>query len=217
MKPSSVAKKINRKSARNATLLNLMGTPGLGSLMAGRWAEGLGQIILSVVGFVLVLIWFVREMIPYYGQMFSDTPPPAVGFKMLGWGSALFALAWVWSLVTSLSLSRAAASAEMDSIKVFATGLMKLDAAKIQIALATIPEWQRNGEMISRTYQFKNFPAALKFVNAVGELAERVQHHPDIDIRWNKVTLALTTHDAGGLTEKDFALARQSDALPCAK
>ncbi|HEY4417123.1 MAG TPA: 4a-hydroxytetrahydrobiopterin dehydratase [Verrucomicrobiae bacterium] len=78
---------------------------------------------------------------------------------------------------------------------------------------AAIPAWQRAGEIISRTYQFKDFPAALKFVNAVGQLAEQVQHHPDIDIRWNKVTLALTTHDAGGLTGKDFALARECDGL----
>lgn len=213
MKPFLAAKKINRKSARNATLLNLMGTPGLGSLIAGRWAEGLGQIVLSVIGFVLVLIWFIREMVPYYGQMFSDTPPPPVGLQMLGWGSGLFALAWVWSLVTSLSLSRAASEVEVESLAIFAGGQVKLDAIKIQLALATIPEWRRDGEIISRTYQFKNFPAALKFVNDVGELAERVQHHPDIDIRWNKVTLALTTHDAGGLTEKDFALARQADKL----
>src|ERR1700744_5122367 len=120
MKPSLAAKKINRKSARNATLLNLAATPGLGSLVAGRWAEGLAQIFLAVTGFVLVLIWFIHEMIPYYGQMFSDTPPPAVGFKMLGWGFALFALAWVWSLVTSLSLSRAAGKLEAASLEVFA-------------------------------------------------------------------------------------------------
>ena len=67
--------------------------------------------------------------------------------------------------------------------------------------------------MILRTFQFKDFPAAIKFTNAVAELAEEAWHHPDIDIRWNKVTLSLTTHDAGGLTEKDFALAKKFDAL----
>jgi 4a-hydroxytetrahydrobiopterin dehydratase len=67
--------------------------------------------------------------------------------------------------------------------------------------------------VIARTFEFKDFPAAMNFVNAVATLAEQAQHHPDIDVRWNKVTLALTTHDAGGLTEKDFALARQCDAL----
>ncbi len=89
----------------------------------------------------------------------------------------------------------------------------KINATQIQSALATVPEWRRNDAVISRTFQFKNFSAAMKFVNAVAGLAEQVQHHPDLDIRWNKVTLALTTHDAGGLTEKDFALAKQCDAL----
>ena len=89
----------------------------------------------------------------------------------------------------------------------------KLTAIEIKTALATVPEWKQPGGMIVRTYQFKDFPAAIKFVNAVAELAEQAWHHPDIDIRWNKVTLTLTTHDAGGLTEKDFDLARKFDAL----
>ena len=74
-------------------------------------------------------------------------------------------------------------------------------------------DWKKKGATIVRTYQFKDFPAAIKFVNAVARLAEKAWHHPDIDIRWNKVTLALTTHDAGGLTQKDFDLARQLDQL----
>lgn len=88
----------------------------------------------------------------------------------------------------------------------------KLNATQIQAALATVPDWRRNDEVIARTYQFKDFPAAMKFVNAVAELAEKVQHHPDVDIRWNKVTLTLTTHDAGGLTRKDFTLAKKFNA-----
>ena len=91
--------------------------------------------------------------------------------------------------------------------------MKKLSAAEIKTALATVPDWKKKGAAIARTYQFKDFPAAIKFVNAVAELAEQAWHHPDIDIRWNKVTLALTTHDAGGLTEKDFDLARKFDAL----
>jgi 4a-hydroxytetrahydrobiopterin dehydratase len=63
------------------------------------------------------------------------------------------------------------------------------------------------------TFQFKDFPAAIKFVNAVAGLAGQAWHHPDIDIRWNKVTFALTTHDSGGLTDKDFALAEKFDRL----
>jgi 4a-hydroxytetrahydrobiopterin dehydratase len=67
--------------------------------------------------------------------------------------------------------------------------------------------------VIARTFGFKDFPAAMEFTNAVATLAEQAQHHPEIDVRWNQVTLAFTTHDAGGLTEKDFELARQCDAL----
>ena len=76
-----------------------------------------------------------------------------------------------------------------------------------------MPDWEKRGDVISRTFQFKDFPAAIKFVDTVAALAEQAWHHPDIDIRWNKVTLTLATQDAGGLTEKDFALARQFDRL----
>ena len=89
----------------------------------------------------------------------------------------------------------------------------KLEDNQIPAALDTVPQWQRQGDMIARTFQFKDFPAAMKFVNAVARLAEAAWHHPDIDIRWNKVTLRLTTHDAGGLTEKDFDLAGKFDRL----
>ena len=91
--------------------------------------------------------------------------------------------------------------------------MKKLTAVEIKTALDTVPEWKQTDGAIARTYQFKDFPAAIKFVNAVADLAEQAWHHPDIDIRWNKVTLTLTTHDAGGLTEKDFDLARKFDAL----
>jgi len=87
----------------------------------------------------------------------------------------------------------------------------KLRAAQIKTALATVPDWQKKGNTIARTFEFKDFPAAVKFVNTIARLAEKAWHHPDIDIRWNKVTLTLTTHDAGGLTEKDFKLAHQFD------
>jgi 4a-hydroxytetrahydrobiopterin dehydratase len=95
--------------------------------------------------------------------------------------------------------------------------MKKLSAVQIKSALAAVPGWTRTGAAISRTYQFKDFPAAVQFVNAVAEIAERAWHHPDIDIRWNKVVLTLTTHDAGGLTEKDFALAGKFDRLPAAQ
>jgi 4a-hydroxytetrahydrobiopterin dehydratase len=91
--------------------------------------------------------------------------------------------------------------------------MKKLNSSEIKSALGNIPSWKKKGAAFSRTFQFKNFPAAIKFVEVVAALAEEAWHHPDIDIRWNKVTLTLSTHDAGGLTEKDFALARQIDQL----
>lgn len=91
--------------------------------------------------------------------------------------------------------------------------MAKLKAAQIKTALAKLPEWKRTGPVISRTFESKDFIAAMKFVNAVARLAEAAWHHPDIDIRWNKVTLALTTHSEGGLTKKDFQLARKFDGL----
>ncbi len=214
MKPSSVNAKTNSTRARNATLLNLLGTPGLGSLMAGRIVAGIGQLVLAVAGFTLVVIWFTQVMSGYYGQMFNEqtTRAPIVFTKLL-LGGGIFALAWVWSLVTSLSLMRTAKQEKISELKTFGAATVKLDEGKIIATLATLPEWRRNGEIISRTFVFQDFSVAMKFVNAVAEIAEAAQHHPDVDIRWNKVTLALTTHEAGGLTEKDFALARQCDAL----
>ena len=92
--------------------------------------------------------------------------------------------------------------------------MSKLNASEIKSSLVAVPEWTRKGATIARTYQFRDFPGAVRFVNAVAELAESAWHHPDIDIRWNKVTLTLTTHDAGGLTKKDFVLAQKFDRLP---
>jgi 4a-hydroxytetrahydrobiopterin dehydratase len=89
----------------------------------------------------------------------------------------------------------------------------KLKLAEIKSALDQIPAWRRRGQTIARTFEFKDFPEAIKFVNKVAVLAEKAWHHPDIDIRWNKVTLVLTTHDQGGLTEKDFLLAQKFDRL----
>ncbi len=88
-----------------------------------------------------------------------------------------------------------------------------LSAAEIKQALTGVPDWRRRGRVISRRFEFAGFPDAMKFVNAVARAAEKENHHPDIDIRWNQVTLALSTHDAGGLTEQDFDLARRCDRL----
>jgi 4a-hydroxytetrahydrobiopterin dehydratase len=91
--------------------------------------------------------------------------------------------------------------------------MKKLSSTQIKTALPSVSDWKKKGDAISRTFEFKDFPAAIKFVNAVAKPAEKANHHPDIDIRWNKVTLVLSTHDAGGLTEKDFSLAKQFDRL----
>jgi 4a-hydroxytetrahydrobiopterin dehydratase len=91
--------------------------------------------------------------------------------------------------------------------------MKKLTATQIKKSLASVPNWKKKGSNITRTFQFKDFPAAIKFVNAIAKPSEKAYHHPDIDIRWNKVTLALSTHDAGGLTAKDFSMAKQFDGL----
>lgn len=88
-----------------------------------------------------------------------------------------------------------------------------LTGPEIKTALTTVPAWNKKGSGIRRTYEFADFVAAMKFANAVARAAEKANHHPDMDIRWNKVTLALTTHDAGGLTAKDFGLATKLDRL----
>ncbi|MDX2000261.1 MAG: 4a-hydroxytetrahydrobiopterin dehydratase [Thermoanaerobaculia bacterium] len=84
----------------------------------------------------------------------------------------------------------------------------KLDDESIRRELATVPTWQRAGDEIRRSVSLPSFRAALAFVAYVGELAEAANHHPDIDLRYNRVDLALTTHSAGGLTTNDFELAR---------
>ena len=92
----------------------------------------------------------------------------------------------------------------------------RLDAAAVAAALSGpgAPAWDLSDGMLVKTVECTSFVAALDFVVAVGRLAEAADHHPDIDIRWRTVRLALVTHDAGGLSELDFALARSVDALP---
>jgi 4a-hydroxytetrahydrobiopterin dehydratase len=88
-----------------------------------------------------------------------------------------------------------------------------LDGAAIKAALDRLPGWERNGDQIVKTYTFDDFHSAMTFVDRVAEAAEAAEHHPDIDIRWNKVTLWLSTHSAGGLTERDTALAHRVERL----
>ena len=88
-----------------------------------------------------------------------------------------------------------------------------LSDKEIHSRLVSVPDWQiESGELV-RTFLFKDFRASLAFVNKVGDAAESAGHHPDIDIRYNKVRLALVTHDAGGISQKDFDLAAAADKL----
>jgi 4a-hydroxytetrahydrobiopterin dehydratase len=192
-------------------LLNLLVFPGWGSVRSGRRAVGLGQIGLALAGTAVVLLWFMKEMAQYYDLMFSDSKPRAIGW--IGeLGGALFVISWIWAGVTSLSLFREAAKPNAVPPVISPGAKSKPLEAALERELAAVPAWQCRGQVISRTYEFADFAAAMEFVNAVAALAEAAQHHPDIDVRWNRVTLALTTHDAGGLTVKDVALARECDA-----
>ena len=204
---------LSRTAARNAALLNLLATPGLGSLIVRRWIAGGGQLLLAVVGFTLIILWFVKQMSQYYGQITGEVAVQPVG-NFFSAGAILFVGSWIWSAFTSLGLMReAAAGSERAMRNSAAPPVQKMAEGQIPAALASVPNWSINGTMISRTFQFKDFPAAIRFVQTVAIIAEEAWHHPDIDIRWNKVTLKLTTHDASGLTEKDFSLAQQFDKL----
>src|SRR5215212_4298621 len=86
-----------------------------------------------------------------------------------------------------------------------------LSDIEIQRELASLQGWSRKADVLTRTYQFRNFAQAMEFVNRVAGLAESANHHPDIDIRYSKVTLTLSTHDAGGITSNDVGLARAID------
>jgi 4a-hydroxytetrahydrobiopterin dehydratase len=87
----------------------------------------------------------------------------------------------------------------------------KLAPEDIEDKLKEFGEWSLIGDGMQRTVSFENFVDAMGFVNKIAKLAEKHQHHPDILIRYSKVTLTLSTHDAGGLTDKDFAMAREID------
>ncbi len=85
---------------------------------------------------------------------------------------------------------------------------MLLTSIEIAEALRSLPGWSSDGKALHRTYRFADFPSAVQFVNRLVAPAEALNHHPDITLSYNKVALSLTTHDAGGLTRKDLALAR---------
>jgi 4a-hydroxytetrahydrobiopterin dehydratase len=88
-----------------------------------------------------------------------------------------------------------------------------LSDAEIQQALNHLPGWKRNGKVIERLYQFDSFIRAMEFVNQIAEAAEAVNHHPDIFISYNKVTLSLISHDSGGVTQRDIKMASRINEL----
>lgn len=90
---------------------------------------------------------------------------------------------------------------------------MVLDRTQVAEKLQTLPDWTTDGETIARTFKFQDFVTAIDFVNKLVEPAEKAGHHPDIAISYNKVTINLTTHDAGGITQKDFDLAKTISEL----
>lgn len=88
-----------------------------------------------------------------------------------------------------------------------------LSDTEIDAALTNLPHWRRDGDALTRTVASATFPAAIALVDRVSEAAESMNHHPDMDIRWRKVTYSLSTHSAGGITTSDLALARRIDEL----
>lgn len=88
-----------------------------------------------------------------------------------------------------------------------------LTTEEAQARLGKLKGWQIEAGQLEKTFEFNHFRESLAFVNEVGEAAEEAGHHPDIDIRYSRVKLRLSTHDAGGLTDKDFALAARADEL----
>lgn len=89
---------------------------------------------------------------------------------------------------------------------------MLLSDAEVERRLAALDGWARSGREIRKTFRFQSFRDAIAFVNRVAAVADRADHHPDIDIRYDRVTLALSTHSAGGPTAKDFDLAGAIEA-----
>lgn len=88
-----------------------------------------------------------------------------------------------------------------------------LSDEEIEARLQAMPGWERQGDAIVREHSFEDFVGSVDFVNRVTPAAEEMNHHPDLAISWNKVTVSLSTHSQGGITESDFALATQIDSL----
>jgi len=87
--------------------------------------------------------------------------------------------------------------------------MAKLSDSKVEARLKTLDGWKREGDFISKEFEFKTFMAGIRFVSDVASIAERLEHHPDIHIRWTTITLKIQTHDEGGITAWDFKLASE--------
>jgi 4a-hydroxytetrahydrobiopterin dehydratase len=87
----------------------------------------------------------------------------------------------------------------------------RLSDIAIQRELGNLTGWSRRGDAITKTFQFRNFLTGIGFVSAVAKAAEAADHHPDIDIRYTKITCTLSTHSAGGITQQDLDMARKID------
>ena len=87
--------------------------------------------------------------------------------------------------------------------------MAQLSNEQVTAALAGLPGWARMGDSLTKTFTFRTFPEGIGFVDRIALVAEELAHHPDITINYNRVTLALSTHDEGGITEKDVALAER--------
>ena len=92
-------------------------------------------------------------------------------------------------------------------------GTAPLSRTEAALLLKEVSNWQLEDKMIRKQFKFKNFVEAIKFVNKVAAVAEAEGHHPDIEIKWNKVTLELWTHSIGGLSENDFIVAAKVNAI----
>ena len=88
-----------------------------------------------------------------------------------------------------------------------------LTTKQVSLHFKAVPNWSKRAQVILRTFKFEGFLKSIDFVNRIARKAQKMNHHPDIDIRYNKVTLTLTTHDEGGITKKDFSLAQQCDEV----
>ena len=89
----------------------------------------------------------------------------------------------------------------------------KLSDLEIQRALGGLPGWSRRGDTLTKTFAFERFTDGISFINRVAKVADEMNHHPDIDVRYTKITIVLSTHDAGGITQSDLELAERIEKV----